>query len=262
MPPGERPAAPPLPEAAGQVMVRQLLSSVRGKRFLAAALLASLAPVLAVVIRDEDPVVLVRIVAQLLLPFLLPLVAISLGSGLLYDEAEEGTLTFLFATPVSKAGIVLGKWSAALAAGWAVGIVSLGATLLLTPVSLEGLDPFVRGCWLAVLLGYPAYLGVFTLLGTLFRRGFLAGLIYAYGYELVIAFVPGAAKRLSLGYFVRSLIKPHSPAEEPFEGMFFGLPPDPEGTCIAVLGGAALLALALALLVVPRKEFRARNVQG
>jgi ABC-2 type transport system permease protein len=243
-------------------MLRQLAGTLTGKRFLVAALLAGLAPVLASAIRDPDPVVLVRIIALLLIPFLLPLVGVSLGSGLLYDEAEEGTLTFLFTTPVSKPGIVLGKWCAALAAGWVLACISLGLTLLLTPVPLGEMGPFVRASWIAVLIGYPAYLGIFTLLGTLFRRGFLAGLIYAYGYEMVVGYIPGAAKRLSVGYYLRSILQPHAPEKEPFEGAFFGLAPDPESTCLRVLVAVAIVSIVLALVLVPRKEFQARNVQG
>ena len=262
VPPAERPEAPALAEAAGQVMVRQVAASIRGKGFLAAAAVTGIAPLLALAIRDPSPVVLERIVVLVLIPFLLPLLAVSLGSGLLYDEAEEGTLTFLFTAPVSKSAIVLGKWAAALGTGWAVAALSLGLTLLLTPAPLAEMGPFVRASWLAVLLGFPAYLGVFTLLGALFRRGFLAGLIYAYGYEMVIGYIPGGAKRLSLLYFLRSLLEPVAPDKEPFEGAFLGRPPDPEFVCIAVLASAAVFSVAAALLLVPRKEFRARNVQG
>jgi ABC-2 type transport system permease protein len=243
-------------------MLRQIAASIRGRGFLAAAAVTGLAPVLALAIRDPSPVVLERIVALVLLPFLVPLVAVSLGSGLLYDEAEEGTLTFLFTTPVSKSAIVLGKWAAALGTGWAVVAISLGLTLALSPAPVAEMGPFVRATWTAALLGFPAYLGIFTLLGALFRRGFLAGLIYAYGYEMVVGYVPGGAKRLSLLYFLRSLLEPAAPDKGPFEGAFFGLPPDPAIVCVSVLAGAAILSVAAALLVVPRKEFRARNVQG
>ena len=260
--PAERPPAPSAVEAAGQVMVRQLRAGLGGKRALAAAVLAALAPALAWIIRDDDPVILVRLVVLLLLQFLLPLVAVSLGSGLLYDDAEEGTLTFLFTAPVSKPAIVLGKWSAALITGWTIASLSLGATLLLTAADTSRLGEFERSCWFAVLLGTPAYLGMFVLLGTIFRRGFLAGLIYAFGYEIVVGYIPGAAKRLSLSFFLRSLLEPVAPAKEPFEGAFVGLAADPPGVCTAVLVGVALVSVAAALLIVPWKEFQARNVQG
>jgi hypothetical protein len=243
-------------------MFRQVAASVKGKRFLAAAAVTALAPLLSLAFRDPEPVVLVRLVALILVPFLLPLVAVSLGSGLLYDEAEEGTLTYLFTTPVSKATLVLGKWAAALASGWVIVLASLGLTFAVTSVPLDDLGPFVRSCWLAVLLGYPAYLGIFTLLGALFRRGFLAGLIYAYGYEMVVGYIPGGAKRLSLLYFLRSILYRNAPDRDPFEGAFFALEPDPERTCIVVLAVVAVAGVVLSLVVVPRKEFRARNVQG
>lgn len=260
--PSERPAAPPFAEAAGQIMVRQIVAMARGRRLLVAALLAAVGPALVALVREPDPAVLVRLLYLLVLPFLLPLVAISLGSGLLYDDAEEGTLTFLFTAPVSKAAVLLGKWCAALATGWALSFLALGATFLLTAVDLAPHRAFVRACWVAILLGFPAYLGLFSMLGVLFRRGFLVGLIYAFAFELVLSFIPGAAKRLSIAFFVRSLVDPHSPDRELSEGAFAAMPPDPEWVCITVLLGVALLTTAAALYALPRKEFQARNVPG
>jgi len=258
--PSERPSAPSMAEAAGQIMFRQVQASFRGKRFLAAAALVALAPVLAAAPGSADPVLLVRVLAQVFVPFLLPLVAISLGSGLLHEEAEEGTLTFLFTSPLSKSAIVLGKWSAAMASGWLLCLASLGTTLVLSPASLGA--PFVRASVFVVLLGYAAYLGMFTLLGTIFRRGYLAGLIYAFGFELVIGFIPGAAKRLSIGFYLRSLLEPTVQDKEPFEGAFLMMTPDSTLTCFAVLVGVAVASIAVTLLIVPTKEFQARNVQG
>jgi ABC-2 type transport system permease protein len=255
-----RPPAPAVAEAAGQVMIRQLQSSLRGKRLLAAGAVAALPPLLVAVPGGDADVLLVRVLAQVFVSFLLPIVALALGSGLLYEESEEGTLTFLFSTPISKAAVVLGKWSAALLAGWVLAFASLGATLALSPASAGG--PFLRSSILVVALGYAAYLGMFTLLGTLFRRGYIAGLIYAFGFELVLAFIPGAAKRLSVGFYLRSLLKPTVDHQEPFEDFFRMMPPDSATTCAAVLALVSAATVAAAILVVPVKEFRARNVQG
>jgi ABC-2 type transport system permease protein len=255
-----RPPAPAIAEAAGQVMLRQLQASLRGKRLLGAAAVAALPPLLVALPGGDADVLLVRVLAQVFVSFLLPIVAIALGSGLLFEESEEGTLTFLFSTPISKAAVLLGKWSAALLAGWGLAFASLGATLLLGKTPAEG--PFLRASILVVALGYAAYLGMFTLLGTLFRRGYIAGLIYAFGFELVLAFIPGAAKRLSVGFYLRSLLEPTTGHKEPFEDFFRMMPPDSAGTCATVLALVAAATVAAAILIVPLKEFRARNVQG
>ncbi len=260
--PAERPDAPPFAEAAGQIMARQLRASLRGRRFLGAAALVAMPPALTLIMRNPDPVSLTRVVVGFILTLLLPLTALTLGSGILHEEAEEGTLTYLFTSPVNKAAIVLGKWAAALAVGWALAVASLGATLLLSPVDLGPHGAFVRASIFAVLLGFPAYLGIFTFLGTLFRRGYIAGLLYAFGFELILWVVPGAAKRLSLGHFLRSLIEPNVLDKAPFESSFSGLPADPAWLCLTVLVSVAVLTVTATLLTVPRKEFRARNVQG
>ncbi len=261
-PPVKRPDAPSLAEAAGQVLFRQVKSTLRGKRLLVALAMAGLPPLIAGLLRSDDPINLVRVLVQLVHPFLLPLIAVSLGSGLLFDEAEEGTLTFLLTSPVSRSSVLLGKWAAALALGWSVLLLSVGLTLVVTPVDLGPERDFIRMSVIAVLVGFPAYLGIFTLLGTIFRRGFLAGLIYAFGFELVLSFVPGAAKRLSLRYYMASLTHPFAADETPYEGLLSGFGPDPAANCYAVLVTIAILCGSAALILVNKREFQARNVQG
>ena len=260
--PADRPPAPPFADAAGQIMARQIRAALRGRRFFAAALLVAVPPVLTLVMRNPDPISLTRVVVGFILTLLLPLTALTLGSGILHEEAEEGTLTYLFTAPVNRAAIVLGKWASALAVGWGLALASLGATFLLTPVDLGNLGGFIRAALVAALLGFPAYLGIFTFFGTLFRRGYIGGLLYAFGFEIVLWVVPGAAKRMSVGFFLRSLIEPNVHDKGPFESSFSGLPADPAWLCIAVLLSVALLTVAATLLVVPRKEFKTRNVQG
>jgi ABC-2 type transport system permease protein len=246
-------------------MARQLVSALRGKRAAAVALLGALPVALALLLRSPDPVVTVRIVALLHLLLLLPILAISLGSGLFYDEAEEGTLTYLWATPIPRAAVVVGKWAAVLGIGWAILLASLGATLLAAPAPdgprAANLAPFGRASFQAVALAYPAYLGLFVLVGALFRHGFVAGLLY-FAYEFVIARIPAALKYASLRYYVDSLVYPVAPDKQVFMGEFDDFLPSGTATCAAVLLGTALAGLALAILLAQVKEFRSRNVQG
>ncbi len=265
-PGADRPPAPSFAEAAGQVLLRQARSALRGKRALVAGVLAALPPLLAALIRSDDPIVLVRILVLLHCLLLLPVVAIALGSGLLYDEAEEGTLTYLFTAPVARGAIVLGKWAGALGMGWAILFLSLGATVLLTPAppaaQAEATSAFVRASSVATALGFPAYLGLFTLLGVLWRHGFVGGLLYTFGYEFVVARIPAALKRLSVRYYVDSLVYPAAPDSKPFLAEFHEFPAATRDACVAALLGTALLSIFLAVLVARSKEFRARNFQA
>jgi ABC-2 type transport system permease protein len=260
--PGERPDAPSFAEAAGQILFRQAGTVLRGKRLLVGAAVAALAPILAAALPGEDPVRLGWILVLLVLQFLVPLLAIALGAGSLHEEAEEGTLTFLFTSPVSKAAVTAGKWAGALAGGGILLLASLGATFLVSPVPFAAARPLVLPAITAALLGLAAYLGMATLLGTLFRRGYLAVLIYAFGFELVLTLVPGVAKRLSLAYFGRSILDPHMADKSPFMGSFTGLEAAPPAVAAGVLLAVALAGIATTVLVVPRREFRGRNLQG
>lgn len=262
----DRPPAPPLAEAAGRVMVRHLASAFRGRKAVTVALLGTLPVVLAASLRSTDPAVLVRIVQVLHLMLLLPILAVSLGAGLFYDEAEEGTLTYLWTTPIPRAAVVFGKWAAVLLLGWVVLGLSLVATFAVTP-AIEGAGPgkveaFSRAAFEAVALGYPAYLGLFLLIGALFRQGLIAGLLYTFVYEFIVARIPAAFKYVSLRYFVDSLVYPVAPDDSAFMGEFEGFEAAARGSSLGVLLGTALVGLVAAIVLAQRKEFRARNVQG
>jgi hypothetical protein len=263
LPEAERPPAPGFAEAAGLLLARQVAATLRDRRIVLAAAFAALpAVVLGLFFRGPEVIPFVRMEVQLFLPILVPLVAVSLGSGLLHDDAEEGRLTFYLTAPVSRAALAAGKWMGALALGWGLLGLSLVAAIVASGAPWDALRGLVRAAAIAVFLGYPAYLAVCALLGTVFRRGFVACLVYAFGFEQVLRFVPGAAKRLSLGYYLSSLVRPHAPDSRPFQGMFRGFGPEPEAACTAVLVGVAAAGLAAFVLLVRGKEFQARNVQA
>jgi len=253
-------------EAAGRVMVRHLSSAVRGRKAAMAALLGALPVVVALALRSTDPVVVCRVVSILHLLLVLPILAVSLGSGLFYDEAEEGTLTFLWVTPIPRAAVVFGKWAAVLLLGGAVLFASLGATLLVTPApegqSAEAFRAFTRASFESIALGYPAYLGLAILLGSLFRQGLVVGLLYTFVYEFIVARIPAAFKYVSLRYYVDSLAYPASLDQDVFMGEFEHFPVASHSLCVGVLFGIAIVGVAVTVFLAQHKEFRARNVQG
>lgn len=260
--PSPLPEAPEAAEAAGLVLLRSLRSLARGRRLLAAGLMAALPAVLASVRGDLSLSDLVYILSLAHLGFLSPLVTLFLGTGLLYDEAEEGTLTFLFTSPASRRAVLLGKWGAALAAATVILLGSMGATIALSPVEREGLGPLLGSCFLAVFLGLAAYLGIFALLGTLFRRGFIAGILYCIAFEVIAPQVPGVIRYFSVGFHMQSLVVPFAPSAMDVSEYLSRDDVASRTTALATLLGVAVLGVAGALVLAGMREYQARNVQG
>ncbi len=260
--PEPRPEAPALAEAGGQILLRHLRSLLRGRRVLLAAAAASLPPLLSWLLRDPDPSSLCQVILALVFPFLLPLVALTLGTGLLHDEAEEGTLTFLFTSAVPRPAVFFGKWLAALVAGGALLFASAAATFAMAEAPLAAIRPFVEATFLALAVGYPAYLGAFALLGAAWRYGFVPALLYAYAFESVALFLPGAIRNLSLAFYIRSLLHRDAPDPEWFATGMDAFVPAPRLTSWIVLLSMTAIGVVVASWVTARREYQARNVQA
>ena len=153
------------------------------------------------------------VVLLYLFGFLLPLSALVFGVGLVADDREGGTLPYLLGRPVSRARLLLTRFAATAALLWilnglsAAGVFLIGvseggggALLREFPVFLEDLG--------VLALGTLAYGALFTLLGLLLKRPLFAGLLIGFGWENLVAYIPGFLKRLTLLFHLHTLL-PH-----------------------------------------------------
>src|SRR5258708_952866 len=99
--------------------VLSIRQHLRGKRWIVATLLFLLPSVLVVIIRatskDVSPLFLEFLFAFMFIPqALLPLIALLYASGVIQDEQEEQTITYLLIRPIPKWALYLGKLLATL----------------------------------------------------------------------------------------------------------------------------------------------------
>jgi ABC-type transport system involved in multi-copper enzyme maturation permease subunit len=257
----------PLLRAAREVFGLSLESFVWGGRSALMALLLGLPLVFAVIYR----LVLVaklparvtgfdlygHIVALYDVRNVVPLCALFFAASLIADEVEGKTLTYLITRPVPRPAILLGKFAAyvvtALVFVWPVTVVTF--FLLATARGTDGLSARVGVLFqdLGVLaLGLLAYGALFTLLGVLVRRPVIPGLLFLYGWELVV-FVPGHLPRFTVTAYLRSLLS-HRPVEEGMS-QFFGQVLFGTGESLLALGAITLLALTLAFRIFSEREY-------
>jgi hypothetical protein len=258
---GARPALPEIRRAAG--FEWHLAWQPRRRRLsLLLALLPVLLTLLALVLKLSGIVVvrgvdaLANVVASLYLLILVVILPLLYGTQLVAQEAEARTLVFLLVRPLSRGSLLLGKFLGS----WAACSVQLIASLTLTTLLWLGSDRFQDAAATlvrlplfaaALVLGALAYGALFTLVGLVFSRPALVGLVLALGWENAIPFLPGWIKTLTVRHHLVSFL----PAGALPPGMHAALAPPPWPAGLAWLLGGAIFALAASMALFARRDY-------
>ena len=143
------------------------------------------------------------IVFGMYLGFILPLFTLSYASAAFGTERESRSLIWLMTRPLPRSAIYSAKflgtlpWCLLFSGGGFVALCLAGGPAGRTAVGLY---------WPAVLGGTAAFAALFHLIGAVFRRPVVVGLVYVFFYEALVAALPGSLKLLSLNYYARSLM--------------------------------------------------------
>lgn len=127
----------------------------------------------------------------------------SLGSRLIANEVESGTLQLLFLRPLSRSTIYLAKYMALVTSGF---IISSPAAIVLYLILCAGQYSIMVlfGTLFVLLLSLMAYSSVFLLM-SMFKDGLYIALIYTIFWEIFIGFVSERVRNFSITHYVNSL---------------------------------------------------------
>lgn len=262
-----------------------LRQHLHGKRWLAVAALFLLPASLAMLIRgttaDVPSIALEFLLVFMFIPqAILPLVALLYASGIVQDELEEQTITYLLIRPLAK---------------WAIYAVKLLATLT-TTISLTAvftvlayvaiyLGADVQGenvplrCLKAVsvhALAIVAYCSLFGLMSLLTNRTLVVGILYTAIVEGLLANLPFGIRLASVIYYARLIAfrmlqfnvpMPRGGSEniaaEAWQIDLTGSPnlnePPQLTTCLIVLLVGSLICTILAAWLCTRREFHVKT---
>jgi hypothetical protein len=135
--------------------------------------------------------------------FVLPMFTLAYASAAFGTERESGSLVWVMTRPIPRSAIYLAKFLGTLP--WCI-VFGLGGFAALC---LAGGDLGMRALrmyWPAAAAGTIAFSAMFHLIGALFRRPVVVGLVYVFFYEALVAALPGSLKLLSLTFYSRSLM--------------------------------------------------------
>jgi ABC-type transport system involved in multi-copper enzyme maturation permease subunit len=192
--------------------------------------------------------------------FTVPVLAVFHGTSLVADEVENRTITYLFTRPIRRGAVIAGKYLAYFVCTTLIVLPAVVVLFFLT-VPLRGgsiAEAFPQlAADLAILaLALAAYGALFALVGALFRRSLVMGLVFVFAWEPAALFFPGYLKRFTLMAYVQGLVPHAMPPASPLGLLRAAIGDGPAApACLAVLFGILAGSLLLAVWTVERREY-------
>jgi ABC-2 type transport system permease protein len=258
---------------------------LHGNRWIALALLFSLPAGLAILIRGVRSGVpslfLEFVLSWILIPqALLPLIALLYASGIIQDEQEDQTITYLLIRPLPKWLLYVVK----MAATWTTTVLlvmMLTASTHIAVYAQSGMslaDGFQRCLKVTEIhsLAVVAYSSIFGLLGLLTKRSLVVGMVYMVVVEGLLANLPLSLRMGTVIYYSRIIayrtldfvaVWPHDrKVDVAAAAWFFDTTKDPQlsehpqlSTCIVVLVVTSLACTAIAACLCSQREFHVKT---
>jgi ABC-2 type transport system permease protein len=263
----------PDPRALAALFVLALRQLAHGRRLLVLALLFALPGVLAAAVSlasrtPPEPAALEFAFAFNLIPHALaPLAALLYAAGVIRDEAEEQTLTYLLMRPVPRWALYVVKLAAALLVSCLLTAVFTALTFAV--IAATASEPVAEGLLGralttagALALAQVGYGALFGAAGLVTRRALLAGVAYIVLFEGLLASFDTVARRLTVMYYFRVLIVRWLGTEHA-RAWQLDLATAPEAaSCVLVLLSTGLVLTVLAALLFTVREFRMKTPEG
>ncbi len=204
---------------------------------------------------------------------LLPLTALLYASGMIQDEIEEQTLTYLLIRPLPKWALYLAKLAATV-------VVTAGLSAVFTSTAFVAVHAGTSAFWtdmparmiktIAILsLTLLAYCSLFGFMSLYIRRTLVVGIAYILLLEGLLANIDFVARRLTLIYYLRVLvlrwvhIRWASIGENGADEWSIDLSLAPDAlSCLWILLGVSLAATLFAGLIFSNREFRLKTPEG
>jgi len=225
-----------------------------GRRLLVTGLLTTfplVVPALLAAGSGRDPAgFTLDLFRALVLPVLLPVVALTFSTTTLGAEVRDGTVVNLMLKPIPRPGLLAAKYLAGVLATLVVLLPALAAAHLLAARGL-GSTTLLAGMLAATTVGTLTYCALGVLLSLLFARALLVGLAYALLWEGALVSVAPSASSMSVrGYAEGVLASILTRSGLDFPARLGPL----SATLLALV--VTLLALVLAVRRLERMDFR------
>jgi ABC-2 type transport system permease protein len=243
----------------------------RGIRLVVLAVLFALPIVVATLIRRyqvpyrPDPVES-GLLFGMIFPALVPVAALLLATGMVQDDIEEQTMTYLLIRPIPRWAIYLSKLLGTIISSWLrAAIFTLGTLVVIYWGDQRLLGPVLReravivGALLALALS--AYSAIFGVLGLWTRRALVFGAIYIVAFEGLFGSIDFVVREGTVIYHIRVL----AVRWLEINGAEWSIDPATAAsatTSLLVLLGIAAAFAAIGAITFAMREFRVKTPEG
>ncbi len=206
------------------------------------------------------------LVFGLIFPVLVPLSALLLASGMVQDDIEEQTLTYLLIRPIPRWAIYLAKLAGTILVCWVRAAIFTIGTLVAVYWGDERLMGAVlreRSVIVAAILALAlsAYSAIFGGLSLWLRRALVFGAIYIVAFEGIFGTINFVIREATVIYYVRVL----AVRWLDLSGAEWSIDTSTAvsaSTCAIVLLGITAAFAALGAITFDSREFRVKTPEG
>ncbi|RYG79314.1 MAG: ABC transporter permease, partial [Alphaproteobacteria bacterium] len=138
------------------------------------------------------------LVVGLVFSFVLTIMSVTYGTGVVSQELEQRTIVYLLTRPLPRWRLLLGRF---LVSAFIVAAISVLSTVLLALAVFEPRQLGSAGIasdLVALTLGAFVYGSLFLLLGTVVPRSLTWGLMFVFGWETWVPKLPGSFALISV----------------------------------------------------------------
>ncbi len=211
-------------------------------------------------------VLLSLLLGEVLIPFLIPVVALAVGASAIGEPIEDGTLVYYWTRPLRRPALYIGRMGAAQLV--AAGLVTLSLAACFAALVFGGFGPvtwpFVKlylAAGVVALLGTTVYTSVFACLGTGLKRPLPASLLFFLGWEPLVAGIPQRIQEWTIRFHLRNLITwPDTPTTdlrgflEELLNRAMARPSVPDWRSVLVLLAVMVVATLIGIILLGRRE--------
>jgi ABC-type transport system involved in multi-copper enzyme maturation permease subunit len=196
----------------------------------------------------------------LYLRFIVPVLGVFYGTGLIADEVDDKTITYLFSRPIPRAAVLLGKYLAYVVCTTLLVLPSVVLVyFLVVPIgggNIGAAFPSLAIDLGMLALGIAAYGALFAFVGARLKRPLVIGLVFTFGWEPGVLLFPGYLKRATIAYYLQGLV-PHAMPEDSAVSLLMQIFQEipTVSLSLAALAGITLVALWLAGRAVEQREY-------
>lgn len=205
------------------------------------------------------------LIFNLMFTVLVPLTALLYAPGIIQDEVEEQTLTYLMIRPVPRWAIYVCKLLATIVVTAAIAAVGVALTEAVIYWGEPDFRTMVaqRAPALAALfaLALVAYNAIFGIVGLFVRKALAVGVIYIITFEGVLANIDFIFRKATVTYYARVLARRWM--ELPDLGWSINLDESPWASqCVLTLLAAAAVLTVIAAVSFTIREFRVKTPEA